>query len=498
MRREEYTRPTWRSASELTARGGKRVLVLGCSPLPFENERMNYAPGSRTWQFAQPLARAGHAVCVVCARIPGAYGEESPDVEELERDGIVVYTMPWDLFDAPDVLTGLVRVLRPEVLVGATALPSRRAVQLAGERPVWVDLFGDPMAEAQAKAAVDGDDDFGAYTELLWSLVERGDAFAAVSDRQRWAVVGQLGFFGRLNRATIGRQLVYTIPCATEGFAEMSSAVAPADLDDDDFVVLWSGGFNTWCDMDTLFPALEKALAAEAAIKFVATGGPIEGHDDETYRDFVRRVKASELRDRLLLKGRLPAAEADGYLARADLGVVTEKPIYERSLGSSARLARWLAQGLPFVCADVSELARIVAENGLGLTYPAGDSDALASRILEAAADPGLRQRLGEAGRRYAEREWSYERTTRPLVDWVERAQRPDDRDRPEMRSRLASPSRRAELEVLERRYLRLEKDYHDLRHELGEIHESKMWTWWMGYLDARRFLRRPFDLFRK
>ncbi len=498
MRKEDYTRPAWKSAAELTARGGKRVLLLGCSPLPFENERMNYAPGSRTWQFARPLAQAGHAVCVACARIPGAYGEESPGFVELERDGAVVYTMPWDLFDAADVLDGLVREMRPEVIVGATALPSRRAVQLAGERPVWVDLFGDPMSEAQAKAAVDGGDDLGAYVELLWSLLERGDAFAAVSERQRWAVVGQLGFFGRLNRATIGRELVHTVPCATEGAAGTSPAVVPADLDDGDFVVLWSGGFNTWCDVDVLLPALEKALAADPAIRFVATGGPIEGHDEETYGDFARRVEASAFRDRLLLKGRLPAAEADGYLARADLGIVTEKPIYERALGSSARLARWLAQGLPFVCAEVSELSEIVADNGLGMTYPPGDSEALASRILEAAGDAELRRRLGEAGRRYAEGEWSFESTTRPLLDWVERAKRLDDHDCPEMSTRLASPSRRAELEVLERRYLRLEKDYHDLRHELGEIHESKMWDWWMRYLDARQLLRRPFDLFRK
>ena len=66
------------------------------------------------------------------------------------------WTAARERFDAGSWLPDLVEAFAPDVLVGASALPSRRAVELAGDRPVWIDLFGDPMAEGQAKAAVVG------------------------------------------------------------------------------------------------------------------------------------------------------------------------------------------------------------------------------------------------------------------------------------------------------------------------------------------------------
>ena len=502
--------------------GGKRVLVFGCSPLPFENQRMNYAPGTRTWQLAQPLAAAGHAVCVVGSRIPGAYDDGLPEIVELERAGAVIYTLERDLFESDQVLPALVAAFKPEVLVGASALPSRRATELAGEVPVWVDLFGDPMAEAQAKAALDGRDDMLAYFYLMSSLLARGDAFAAVSERQGHAVIGQLGLAGRLNRATEGLELVHTVPCAlwqgageeTAGGGAPSSPPpddpapsdpapsdpAPSDIGPDDFVVLWSGGFNTWGDVETLFAALELAIREVPKILFVSTGGKISGHDEDSYGRFVARVEGSELRHRFLLKGLLPADQAERYLARADLGVVTERDVYERYLGSSARMVHWLGRGLPFVCSEVSELGTTLGTEDLALTYAPGDVQGLARRITEAATDPEHRRRLAERGKVYAERHWTFERTTRPLRAWVERAARLPDAGEPNLRPFLEAHCEKLEarIEDLEDRLERRDQDYHEVRRELGDIHQSRAWDLWMTYLDWRQALLKPFKAFRR
>ncbi len=493
----------WESAAALSPQDGcKRVLVLGASPLPFENQRMNYAPGTRTWQLARPLAAAGHAVCVACSRIPGAYSEGLRSVAELMRAGAVIYTLERDAFEGDRLLPGLVEAFRPEVLAGASALPSRRAAELAGEAPLWVDFFGDPMAEAQAKAAVDGGDDLLAYFYLMSDLLARGDAFAAVSERQRHAVIGQLGLAGRLNRATQGLELVRTVPCAVwhGHHAEGAGGPPPEDVEPEDFVVLWSGGFNTWGDVDTLFEALELAIAEVPAIRFVSTGGEISGHDEDSYGRFAARVKSSKLRQRFLLKGFLPAVEAERYLARADLGVVTEKPIYERFLGSSARVVHWLGRGLPLVCAEVSELGATLAASELALTYAPGDVSGLARRIVEAAADRDRLRRVGERGRAYAEEHWTFERTARPLVDWVEGAERLPDAAEPALRPFLDAhcANLEARIEDLEQRLDRREQDYQRVRGELGDIHHSKAWTWWMRYLEWRQALLKPFEFFRR
>ena len=499
----------WQSAADLTpSPGGKRVLVLGCSPLPFENQRMNYAPGTRTWQLARPLAAAGHAVCVVCSRIPGAYGEGLSEVVELARAGAVIYTLPRQVFDSGRSLPDLVEAFAPEILVGASALPSRRAAQLAGDRPLWVDLFGDPMAEAQAKAAVEGagaGEDRGdmAYFYLTSDLLARGDAFAAVSERQRHAVIGQLGLAGRLNRATQGLELVHTLPCALwqgRDDDDDDDRPPPDDVAPGDFVVLWSGGFNTWGDVDTLFEALELAMAERPEIRFVSTGGAIVGQDEDSYGRFAVRVHASKLRDRFLLKGRLPAIEASRYLARADLGVVTEKPIYERTLGSSARMVDWLGRGLPFVCAGVSELGATLAARDCVLTYVPGDARELARRLTAAAADPGALCALGERGRAFALEHLSFERTARPLLEWVASAERLPDASVPDLRPFVEVHCRTLDARIrdLEQRLDRRERDYHQVREDLGEVHHSKAWRWWMGYLAWRQALLKPFGFLRR
>ncbi len=50
-----------------------RILIIGMSPMPFENERKVYGTGIRTWQFALPLLESGHEICVANYCIPSAY-----------------------------------------------------------------------------------------------------------------------------------------------------------------------------------------------------------------------------------------------------------------------------------------------------------------------------------------------------------------------------------------------------------------------------------------
>jgi|GEM_PF-233283 len=475
---------TWASARALAASPapGRTVLVLGWAPLPFEIARMNYAPGGRTWQLARPLAADGHRVCVVCAPMPGAYDGASPRVREESRDGVLVYWLDRELFDSPAVLPELVRALDPEVVVGAAALPSRRAVRLAGERPVWVDLFGDPMAEAQARALTGAEGEpLGAYRDLLAELLDRGDAFSAVSDRQRWAVLGQLGLAGRLSWATAGTELAFTIPCVVDRRLAGGPRPLLPGVAGDDFVVLWSGGYNTWCDVETLALGLRAAMAADPRVRFVSTGGAVVGHDDATYRRWTELVEASPRPDRFQLLGALPADEAGLWRRRADLALVTERPIVERALGSSGRVAEWLGSGIPVACTALSELGEWLARNGAALTYPSGDGDALARLILDAASDPERLRRMGERARELAVETFSPERSTEALRTWVRDARRAPD------------VGRGAELSLLaDDRTAEWQQRYHDVRAELGRIHQSRMWRLWMLSIRARGALAAP------
>ncbi|MEE8523202.1 MAG: glycosyltransferase, partial [Thermoanaerobaculia bacterium] len=479
---------------------GRRVLVLGWSPLPFQNQRMNYAPGVRAWQLAKPLADDGHGVCLVCGRIRGAYDAAAPPVEVFERDGVLCVILDAPSFDDDAALAAIAAAVDPEVVIGASPLPSRRAARIAGELPLWVDLFGDPMAEAQAKAAIDpGRDHVAAYRHLLIELLDRGDAFGAVSERQKYAVIGQLGLAGRLGADNAGHQLVDAVPCCTPP-PTPADAPPPEDLDTADFVVLWSGGYNTWGDVDTLFVALERAMAARPELRFVSTGGEIDGHDESSYGRFTAAVETSKFRDRFVFKGRLQEQEAGRYFRRANLGVVTERELAERLLGSSGRVLRWMADGLPFVCTRLSELGETVAAEGLGWTYPPGDADALADLLIAAAEDPPALRATADRAGAYAVEHLTAEATTRPLRRWVAAARPAPDRAATRRRLSIEPRVMRARIEELEAEVIQARSEnqdlvgqVHGLRAELGTVHQSRMWRLWMIYLRLRRLLLWPF-----
>ena len=58
--------------------------------------------------------------------------------------------------------------------------------------------------------------------------------------------------------------------------------------------------------------------------------------------------------------------------------------------------------GIPVVATDVGSVAEAVVDGSTGLLVPPGDAVALASAIARLRDDPGLRQRMGERGRRRA------------------------------------------------------------------------------------------------
>jgi colanic acid/amylovoran biosynthesis glycosyltransferase len=57
------------------------------------------------------------------------------------------------------------------------------------------------------------------------------------------------------------------------------------------------------------------------------------------------------------------------------------------------------AMELPVVCSDADGLSENVADGQTGFVVPRRDARALADKLALLAGDPGLRRRLGEAGR---------------------------------------------------------------------------------------------------
>ena len=79
------------------------------------------------------------------------------------------------------------------------------------------------------------------------------------------------------------------------------------------------------------------------------------------------------------------------------------------------------ASGLPVVAARAGGAAEAVLENETGLLVPPDDPAALEQALARLLSDPGQRQRMGRAGRRWVEREMNWDRAGRQFMSIIER-----------------------------------------------------------------------------
>ncbi len=367
------------SSVRTNSSASKKLLLLGLGPLPWEKALRNYAPGRRTWQFLKPLRDDGHDVHLVAARMPRAYEQEPADGALHCSEGFKYYSVAPEIFRDGSYVRRLAESLRPDCIVSVNAWPSPTAVGLR-ECPVWVDLNGHVMAEGQSKAfRLNEDGPLSAFFNLEYPIICNADIFSAVAESQKWALIGELGLVGRLNRFTDNYEFCHVIPNGIEGpiARPATELIRGKKVGEGDFLILWSGGFNTWCDYELLVSALEEVMTKFAHVKFIATGGQISGHDDVSYPRFHRLVSESRHRDKFILEGWIPSELLPHYYWESDIGINVDRDCYEVRLGSKNRILDWISAGLPPVCSRVCELSLLLESAGLGFTYAPGSREAL-------------------------------------------------------------------------------------------------------------------------
>jgi len=410
-----------------------RLMVLGVCPLPFESTTRSFGPGTRTWQLVEPLLEDGHAVTLVALRIPGTYPEDTPP-ELTREEGLLNYaSIDHEVFAGTRYVENVYRQVKPDALVFAHGSASYLSHLLDPDVPVWIDLCGHVMAEAQAKAAVYSDDGFIDYffDRSIGALFD-GDHFSTVSEAQKFALIGELGLAGRLNASSNGHDFVSVIPCGAEeeDYRHETTVFRGIDVDENAFVVLWSGGFNTWTDIDTMFSGLKYAMDADDSVYFVATGGQIDGHDEKTYPRFVEMINASPLKDRFILKGWINRADVPSSYFEADVGINCEKDIYEVRMGSKHRILDWSRAALPVVSTRVTELSMDIENEGVGFICRPGDPEALGRAILEAVRHREGLKDMGGRFRQAMRRIYGFKASTIELRRWAENPCFAPDRDR--------------------------------------------------------------------
>lgn len=398
-----------------------RVLVMGFAPLPFEDAIKNIAPANRTWQITQAILDEGHDVCLVAFRFVNAYADDS-DQAEIDYPKLVYHNVEMSHLYDETYLRRQIDECQADCLIGITTEVCGQLASLTTNIPFWADLYGSALAESQVQSAVlQSNHHIPHVIDTEKQILRSADKLSVVSENQRYALIGELGLAGRLNHYTIGYPFVDVIP---------ATSVSPVTIEEEtllrgksiafsSFMILFSGGYNNWTDIETMFQGVERAMMRNPDIVFISTGGQLTGHDEVTYIRFVNYVEKSVYRDRFHLLGWIQQSQVHQLLHECDVGLIADKDCYEAELGSRTRLLDWVSFGLVPIVNPITPIAKDLVKDGGAIGFSQGDSQSLTQTLLNLVANPSLLYDKQERLLFISAEKYTITTTTQPLIKWI-------------------------------------------------------------------------------
>jgi len=175
---------------------------------------------------------------------------------------------------------------------------------------------------------------------------------------------------------------------------------AQAGVTEHDVVASYVGTIGMAHGLGTILDAAAILHATTPGVKFwiVGDGAELERLKSDTTQRGLTNVRFT---------GLMPREEIPSILAGSDISLVTLRPsdVFKTVLPS--KMFESMAARRPIVLAVEGEARETLQRADAGVAIPPGDAAALANAIARLAADEGERQRMGEAGAHFVEREFS-------------------------------------------------------------------------------------------
>jgi glycosyltransferase involved in cell wall biosynthesis len=234
------------------------------------------------------------------------------------------------------------------------------------------------------------------------ALARITDRIVTISPRQREDIVTRFRIAPASKTIVVplGLQLGALLSMPAAGAPDLRSAIGASA---DDLIVGYAGRMVPVKDMPTLLHAFARALATEPRLRLVMAG-------DGPGRDGVVQL-ANELgiKERLHFLGWVH--DLPRFYATTDLFVLSSL-----NEGTPVAVIEAMAAARPVVATAVGGVPDVVETGVTGVLVAAGGVEPMAEGIVQLASDPGLRQRMGAAGRARAAARYSHLR----LVSEVE------------------------------------------------------------------------------
>jgi len=200
------------------------------------------------------------------------------------------------------------------------------------------------------------------------------------------------------NGANVDRFLPAAVAAVGENRDSSEPATESAITEGARYVV-FVGALASWQGIETILDAV-KSPAWPSGVDLVIAG-------DGRERGRIEAAARENARIRWL--GTIPYSQTPALVARSMAALVPKSDSATSRFGlSPLKLFEAMASGVPVVVSDLPGLGDLVRSHECGLTFPAGDADALARSVADLASDPTRSSEMGSRGRDAAVTRYSW------------------------------------------------------------------------------------------
>ena len=277
-------------------------------------------------------------------------------------------------------------------------------------------------------------------TAVLNQQLARGDFFLCASETQRHFWLGQMAALGRLNPATYDADSSLSSLLAVVPFglsAEAPRRTRPAirgvvpGISETDKVVLWAGGVYNWFDPLTLVRAVDQLRSRRPDVRLFFMG---MRNPNPHVPEMQMATATRSLSDALGLTDKhvffndewVDIDDRQNYLLDADVGVSTHFQHVETTFAFRTRILDYLWARLPIVATRGDTFGDLVEAEGLGVSVPEEDVDALADALERTLYDDEFAGKCREAVDR-VRASYSWDTVLQPLLDFCREPRRAPD-----------------------------------------------------------------------
>ena len=184
------------------------------------------------------------------------------------------------------------------------------------------------------------------------------------------------------------------------------------EITDDEIVLLMIGRFVAKKGFSTGFEALKYIVPDRPRIRMIVVGdGPLQSQ----YRDLLRRDGTAGL---VHFVGVIPTQELYKYYSACDIFLMPSRRL--PSHGLNVVVPEAMACGRPIVASRVGGNTIVVHPGVNGYLHDEGDAEGLARFVLELAANPALREKMGQESLRLIREHYNWDAIAQTYLQMLE------------------------------------------------------------------------------